>query len=208
MSKFIKLLVVSVLLLFAAQALGSDAKQVKKGIEAYNVGDYATCISMCMPAAKEGDPVAQFCVGRLYANGFGVDMDDAKALKWYGLSAEGGYAPAQFNLGVMHANGWGTPMDDVEAARLYGLAAEQGFLPAINGVGYVKSRGIGIPKDVIEGYMWYEIGAQLGDFDAVAKRDTLAESMAAEDLAAAKVRATAWLEMHPKDTLHAGIGEN
>ena len=207
MSKVIKLLFVFVFLLVATQAFG-DAKQVKKGIDAYNVGDYATCISMCMPEAEKGDPVAQFCVGRLYANGFGVDMNDDAALKWYGLSAEGGYAPAQFNLGVMHANGWGVPMDDVEAARLYALAAEQGFLPAINGMAYVKSRGIGIPKDVIEGYMWYEIGARLGDYDAIVKRDALAEKMTEEELALAKGKATAWLESHPKETLHAGIGAN
>ncbi len=204
MSKYIKLLYVFVFLLAATQAFG-DAKEVKKGIEAYNVGDYASCLSMCMPDAEKGDPVAQFCVGRLYANGFGVDLDDAKALKWYGLSSDGGYAPAQFNLGVMHANGWGVPMNDVEAARLYRLAAEQGFLPAVNGLAYVNARGIGIPKDVIEGFMWYEIGAQLGDFDAVAKRDALAEKMSAEDTAAAKAKATAWMETHPKDTLHAGL---
>ncbi|MDJ0918527.1 MAG: tetratricopeptide repeat protein [Woeseiaceae bacterium] len=204
MSKVIKLLFVFVFLLYATSVLG-DAKEVQKGIEAYNIGDYAACISMCMPDAEKGDPVAQFCVGRLYANGFGVDMNDAEALKWYGLSAEGGYAPAQFNLGVMHANGWGVPMNDIEAARLYRLAAEQGFLPAINGLAYVNSRGIGIEKDVIEGFMWYEIGVQLGDLDSVAKRDLLAEKMAAEDIAAATAKATAWMETHPKETLHAGI---
>ena len=185
MSKFVTLLFVFVFPLVATDAFG-DAKEVQKGIEAYNVGDYSTCISMCMPDAEKGDPVAQFCVGR--------------------LSAEGGYAPAQFNLGVMHANGWGVPMDDVEAARLYALSAEQGFLPGINGIAYVKSRGIGIPKDVIEGYMWYDVAAQLGDYEANAKRDTLAEKMTEEELTLAKSKATAWLESHPKETLHAGIG--
>ena len=166
MSKFTKLLIVFVLVLFATSALG-DAKEVKKGIEAYNVGDYAACLSMCMPDAEKGDPVAQFC--------------------------------------IVQANGWGVPMNDVEAARLYRLAAEQGFLPAVNGIAYVNARGIGIPKDVIEGFMWYEIGAQLGDLDAVVKRDALAEKMSAEDITAATAKATAWMETHPKETLHAGI---
>ena len=41
----------------------------------------------------------------MYANGRGVEQDDAEAVKWYRLAAEQGGAAAQFNLGWMYANG-------------------------------------------------------------------------------------------------------
>ena len=36
-----------------------------------------------------------------YANGAGVDMDAAEAVKWYRTAADGGHAGAQHNLGIM-----------------------------------------------------------------------------------------------------------
>ena len=64
-------------------------------------------------------------MGLLYANGFGVPLDDDQALKWYSLAADQNHAEAQCNLAVMHANGWGVPQSDAEAFKWYSLAADQ-----------------------------------------------------------------------------------
>jgi len=194
-----------ILLLAAAVAPGVGvAADVQKGLEAFNIGDYATSLAECQPAAEAGDALAQFCVGRLYANGFGVPMDDALALKWYGLAAEQGNAEAQFNLGVMTANGWGVPMDDVEAAKWYRLAAEQGFLQAQTSLAGACHSGRGVEQNVVEAYMWYAIAAGLGDMNAEFKLDEIAPDLSPEEVAEAQQRAKSWLDAHPAETLQAG----
>jgi TPR repeat protein len=197
----IRFVVLIAFLLSPAALLAGD---VQKGLAAYDMGDYETSFAECMEPAEEGDPAAQFCIGRLYANGFGVIMDDAEALKWYGLAAEQGHAEAQFNLGVMHANGWGVPMNDVEAAKYYRMAAEQGFVQAMTSLAYVTYRGIGVEEDLVEGYMWYDIAAELGEISAVSDREDLADKLSPDEVLRAQAMASDWLEKRLGKGMHAG----
>ncbi len=193
--------------LIAIALLASSAvvlADVEKGLDAYNVGDYETSLTECLPAAEAGDARAQFCVGRLYANGFGVAMDDALALKWYGLAAEQGHAEAQFNLGVMNANGWGVPMDDALAAKWYRLAAEQGHLQAQTSLANGCHSGRGVEQDFVQAYMWYAVAAGLGDMNAEFKLDEIVPDLSAEQIAEAKALARSWLDAHPAAALQAG----
>ncbi len=176
--------------LLSSVGLGAD---LEKGLAAYNVGDYETSLAECQPLAEEGDAMAQFCVGRLYANGFGVDMNDELALRWYGLAAEQGYSEAQFNLGLMHSNGWGVEMNDQEAAKWYRLAAEQGFINAQTSLAMLCHKGRGVEQNLVEAYMWYDIAIQLGDLDSSFKRDDIADDLSPEELATAQQMATRWL---------------
>ena len=75
--------------------------------------------------AEQGDAVAQFNLGGMYANGTGVPQDEAEAVRWFRLAADLGYAQAQFNLGVMYANGRGVPQDDETAHVWLNLAASR-----------------------------------------------------------------------------------
>ena len=110
-------------LLLATLVWGAD---FQKGLDAYSSADYETALAEWQPLAEAGDIGSQFGLGQMYGNGFGVTMDDAAAIKWYGLAAGQGHAAAQCNLAVMHQNGWGLPQNDVAAMRLFGLAADQG----------------------------------------------------------------------------------
>ena len=62
-------------------------------------------------SAEHGDAVAQFNLGGMYENGFGVQQDYKQAVKWHKLSAEQGDAKAQFNLGLLYYKGIGVPQD-------------------------------------------------------------------------------------------------
>jgi TPR repeat protein len=201
MRDLFRLILAAVFLLSSSAASAAD---LEKGLAAYDEGNYAAALEECLPLAEAGDATAQFCVARMYANGFGVMMDDAAALKWYGLAAAAGHAESQFNLGVMHANGWGVPMNDAEAAGYYRQAAEQGFVQAMSSLAYVTYRGIGVSEDVAEGYMWYDVAAKLGDFAAGQKRDDLASKMSHDDLLGAQTLALEWLEGFEGKALHAG----
>ena len=82
-----------------------------EGVAAYNRGDYATAVEEWLPIAEQGNADAQYNLGIMYDNGYGVPQDYAEAVRWYRLAAEQGYAKAQFVLGVMYDNGRGVPQD-------------------------------------------------------------------------------------------------
>jgi TPR repeat protein len=187
-------------LLLALSPLSWGADLVK-GQDAYNSGDYQTAIAEWQPLAEGGDAEAQFGMGLLYANGFGVPLDDNEALKWYLLAADQEHASAQCNIAVMHANGWGVPQSDDEAFRWYSLAAEQGIVEAQNALAKMYFGGFGTEMSNVQAHRWYSIASELGDFNAASKRDDLAPKMSAEELAEAEQLASTWLENY--QTLHA-----
>ena len=75
--------------------------------------------------AEQGDAVAQYNLGVIYATGEGVPQDDAEAVRWYRLAAEQGYALAQGALGAMYMNGQGVPQDHETAHVWLNLAASR-----------------------------------------------------------------------------------
>lgn len=204
MRKFIRVASLAAFLLSSATVMSAD---LQKGLDAFNEGDYETSLAECQPLAEEGNVEAQFCVGRLYANGFGVPMDDELALKWYGLAAANGHAEAQYNLGVMHANGWGVAMNDVPAAGFYRLAAEQGFVPAQAALGFSYKHGAGVEQSFAEAYKWFDIAAQRDDLDSASERDDLEGRLSEEELFSARRSALQWLEGFEGSAMHAGTPE-
>ena len=204
MRRFIRFTLLAVFLLSSAAAWSAD---LAKGLAAFGTGDYETAMAECLPLAEAGNAEAMFCVGRMYANGFGVPLDDAKALHWLGLAAGNGHAEAQYTLGVMHANGWGVAMNDVPAAGFYRLAAEQGHLKAQTALGFSYKHGAGVEKNLETSYMWFDIAAQRGDLNAESERDDLAPRLADAQVQAARRSALQWLEGHEASAMHAGAIE-
>ena len=74
-------------------------------------------------AAEQGDASAQFQLGRMYYEGWGVVQDYAEAVRWYRLAADQGLAAAQYNLGLSYGAGRGIPRDVVSAHLWWNLAA-------------------------------------------------------------------------------------
>ena len=190
MRRFIVQFLLVVSLAFSSSLYAGD---YQTGRDAYDVGDFETALAVWAPAAESGDAQSQYGMGLLYANGYGVPLDDAQALKWYGLAAEQNHGEAQSALGVMHANGWGVPMSEAEAMKWYLLAAENGVTDAQVNLGTMYQNGFSIEKDEVEALKWFSIAAKLEDPDASTKRDYLAERLSAEELAAADERVNNWL---------------
>ena len=192
MRRLIHTALLAVLLLSSA-AFGAS---LEKGLAAYSQGDYETAMANCQPLADDGNVEAMFCVGQMYANGFGVPMDDAMAMKWYGLAAGEGHPEALYRLAVMHANGWGVPMNDVPAAGYYRLAAGFGYIPAQAAMGYCYSHGAGVEKDLVKAYMWFAVAAQNEYLTAAAERYKIADRLTPEQLQAAKDATATYLASH------------
>lgn len=189
---------VVLLSMFSPISWGAD---FQKGQAAYDSGDYQTAITEWQPLAESGQAGGQFGMGLLYANGFGVSMDDDQALRWYRLAADQGHAVAQCNLAVMHANGWGVPQSDTESMRWYSLAADQGVIEAQNAMASMYERGLGVDEDKVQAHKWLGIAAAMGDEGAPFDRDELAARMSAQEIAEAETLASVWIQHH--DNLQA-----
>lgn len=184
--------------LFATVAWSGD---VRKGQVAYEAMDYATAKAEWQELADSGDANAAFGMGMLYGNGFGVDMNDELALKYYGIAAEQGHADAQFNLAVMHQNGWGVPPDEVLANEWYARAAEKGHTQAQTALGRYYAMDFLDTYDPIQAYKWFALAEKLGDVDAIVKREFLAGRMTADQIRQADELVDVWMSKNKPDLL-------
>lgn len=175
--------------LFLFLPVAATAADLQKGLAALGSADYETAMAECLPLAEAGDAAAQFCVGQMYANGFGVAMDDAAALNWYGLAAAQNHGEAQFNLAVMHANGWGVPMDDVEAAKWYKLSAENGYLPGQTTMAALYVHARGVEENLEEALSWYLTAEQLGEAQYTAEMQEIAAKLSEDAIITAQHKA-------------------
>ena len=62
----------------------------------------------------------------MYTSGWGVPVDDAKAVFWYRKAAEQADVEAQNNLGLMYANGKCVLEDYVQACAWWSIAVNGG----------------------------------------------------------------------------------
>ncbi len=173
MKKLVALLIVS----FAFATAPAFSADLKKGAIAYEKGDYETALREFLPLAEEGHAEAQYNLGLLYDNGWGVSQDYKIALKWFRLSAEQGVSVSQFSLGVMYQNGQGVVQDDKQAVKWYRLAAEQGDAHAQNNLAVMYEKGLGVLQDYVSAHMWYNTSALNNQELALENRDNLAEKM-------------------------------
>jgi len=191
--KFPRVLLVAGGLLIAATAWSGDSE---KGLLAFNSNEYDTALAIWQPLADAGDAGSQYGLGMMYGNGFGVAMDDALALKWYGLAAEQGHSGAMCNLAVIHQNGWGVPLNEEEAVRLYSLAAEQGVAEAMVSLGRHFAMDFSDTYDPLEAYKWFSLAALRDDIDASSKRDIIADKLTVEQIAEGNAMIDVWTSGH------------
>ncbi len=60
---------------------------VDEGVASYNRGDYVTAVHEFRLLAEQGDAIAQFNLGVMYAEGNGVPQDYVQSHKWFNLAA-------------------------------------------------------------------------------------------------------------------------
>ncbi len=181
------------LLLLATSAVAGD---FQKGWKAYSSTDYAAALVEWQDIADAGDVNACYGMGLLYGNGFGVDLNDDLALKYYLAAAGKGHAEAQYSLGIMHQNGWGVPIDEEEGVKWYLLAADQGIVGAQLALGRVLAMDFTDKYDAVEAYKWFGLAHKSGDLDAKAKLEFLETRMTPEQISEANARIDSWVSSH------------
>ncbi len=113
-------------------------------------------------AADQGHAEAMTRLAQMYANGQGLNKDEAEAARWYRKAADQNYSDAILSLGVLYEGGRGVPRDEAEAARLYRKAAGQGNANAMHNLGLLYAAGRGVPQDDAQAVDWYRKAADEG----------------------------------------------
>ncbi|CAL93151.1 tetratricopeptide repeat protein [Azoarcus olearius] len=149
-------------------AAGAARADLDAGITAYERKDYAVAFQELQLPAVRGDAGAQFRLGRMYDEGWGVALNDALAAAWYARAAELGDASARYNLALMHLEGEGIPQDREQAFTLMFDVAQGGDSAAQYVLGRMYLNAWGTAKDEGMARYWLSAAADAGH-EAAAK---------------------------------------
>jgi TPR repeat protein len=184
--------VVCVLLGFAGQALAFDptspdaspAEAFQFGQDAYRQGDKETALEALGFAAEKGHPLAQWKLGRMYAEGDGITRDDYKAFEYFSeiADAHADDSPSGANarfvsnafvaLGTYYKNG--IPNSDIKpdldrARQIFAYAASYfGDAEAQLNLARMYYEGSGGDRDTLQAARWAKLAADKGNVGAQA----------------------------------------
>ena len=97
-----------ILAVFLGKVVASEGGDFKKGLNAYDRGDYVAALREWTPLAKQGHSEAQHKLGNMYYKGKGVPKNLKTAMDWWKRAAERGNEASQNNLGYMIGSGFGS----------------------------------------------------------------------------------------------------
>jgi hypothetical protein len=151
---------------------------LRAGLESYHAGDAAMSVTALRYAAEGGEPLAQWKLGRMYAEGDGVVRDDAKAYNYFSKIVEhfaeeepdprerSMAANAFVAIGLYLRDGLSSAKIEPDLDRAFELfryaatyfrnADAQYYLACM----YLD--GVGVKKDMRRGVNWLELAARKG----------------------------------------------
>jgi uncharacterized protein len=166
-----RLVIFPVLLLTLLVATPAGSADFMKAVKAYN-GDYAEAFREFEPLAKQGDADAQYYLGLMFANGYGVLEDRNIAVKWYKLAIKQGHTGAMVTLGSMHYSGHLIDTSHPEYKSREDACIEQEELDVkIKGISEAYSQTMKCYAAIRNHYLqksikWFTLAAEQGDTGA------------------------------------------
>ncbi|MBF0340482.1 MAG: SEL1-like repeat protein [Magnetococcales bacterium] len=143
-------------------------------------------VAVYLPAARQGDRVAQINLAAIHFYGLGTPRDVAQALHWYRQAASQGDPLAQFRLGVLYLEGQGVAADPAVAVSWFKQVA-MSHLPRVEDLvatdlvgwsrwklGVMYREGQGVAVDPVQSDLWFELAAARG-FDRAGRRQVPGE---------------------------------
>jgi hypothetical protein len=116
--------------------------------------------------ANQGVVNAELLLGLKYADGDGVEANDAEAAKWLARAAQKGNALAEYRLGTLYEKGLGVPLDMKIAADWYAKSAELGNVKAMHNLAVAYANGNGRETNYTEAARWFQSAAERGLADS------------------------------------------
>ncbi|WP_440877153.1 tetratricopeptide repeat protein [Thalassotalea sp. PLHSN55] len=137
-----------------------SAADLELGIYELNRGEFKDAMAQFQPLVEEGYSPAQFQVGLMYLNGWGVKKSPQKAFELFSLSATQNYPDALFALANMYSEGEVTKKDLKTAFALMEKAAEKELARAQFNLGVMYYNGEGTKKNNLLASRWYRKAAE------------------------------------------------
>jgi len=146
-------------------ALYSD--QFTQAVEDYEEGMYDSALRTFYTLAQDDDDKAQYNLALMYANGLGVEIDNAKAKLWYEKAARQGNASAQYNLAQLYTTEESSDSKHYFKAKYwYEKSIEGGIVDAYNNLASLYMEGKGVKADKNKALSLLKQGAKKGDSTA------------------------------------------
>jgi uncharacterized protein len=114
------LLVIATVVLLSGRVFAGD---IDDAIQAMRAGDFAEAYCILKPYAEKGDAEAQYNIGWMYLNGYGLAMNDSLALEWWQRASDQGNTDASFSIAMLYSLGEGQVKKDMGKAIDYYLLA-------------------------------------------------------------------------------------
>jgi len=119
-------------LLFCCIGSNVTAETLVNAVDAMRSGNFAEAFCIMRPLAEAGDADAQYNIGWMYLNGYGLRVDDRIALSWWQQASEQGHSDASFSIGMLYSLGEGEVSKNTDQAiDYYLLAADDGHEDSI-----------------------------------------------------------------------------
>lgn len=116
----------------ANNSIWSNSEEIhSKAEDAMQKGNFAIAYCLWEPLANDGDSKAQFNIGWMFHNGYGLAINDDTAFNWWIKAAEQGNTEAFFSLADLYLAGFGVDKDKDIAMGWYIAAAEKGHLASL-----------------------------------------------------------------------------
>lgn len=176
----------AVSLIRSAAALGHAPAQVTMGYfaETGEGAEPARAVEWYRRAAEQGDPLAQWLLGRMYFSGHGVAQDMTQARKWLFPVAEAGNPFAQYLMALALGE-----QDRDIAAEWFRRAAEQGLPQGRKKYGAILHYGRGVQINRFQAYVWLLAGTLEGDTSTAEELESLADALGSSLTEKAQVEA-------------------
>jgi uncharacterized protein len=168
----------------AAVAQPTPLQAFRAGTELLKAGNTDKALTELRYAADQGHPLAQWKLGRMYADGDGVKRDHLQAFQYFSrIASEHAEASpwtqqarfvanAYVSLGSYYLTGIPDTPVQRDAGRAYGLISYAASYFGDSEAQYLLARlyleGTGTPKDVRQGARWLGLSAQKGQHEAQA----------------------------------------
>ena len=105
-------------------------------------GNYAEAFCVWRPLAEAGDVHAQYSLGWMYHNGYGLSIDDERAQEWWGKAANQNDADSQYALATSLMDRPKKERDTAKALEWLGKAIANGHEDARDFLRDLTARGV------------------------------------------------------------------
>ena len=137
----------------------SYAGDIERGIYELNRGQFQAAIKEFEPLVAEGFAPAQYQMGVIYQQGYGVPKNAAKAIELFELASEKYNADALFELSLYYTQGKFIKKDLKKAYELMNKAAIKRLASAQFNVAVMYAQGIGTKINYFKASRWYKAAA-------------------------------------------------